>query len=762
MGYIKMRKLFAWFMLFVAMATIVVAVQPTQSYSKIYLDPFYRSVMTAGTPYVYNVSVFPPDGVSGVKSAIVTFKVLITPTVTFNLTVNGQACSNPLFLAHTTYADAGQIEVTFDCSNVITQSGVYSLVLLPTQANTGAITGWLDLTYMNNPVGSTQIFGTEYIAGDYGRIFLQLRDNQGLPENSGSCRIDIYYPAQINSTADVFLDNAPMLYLSGSDGVYYYDVASMPMVEGVYMMTAGCNAELSSSFCYETSGTDSNSPSRNVSVGTYSSSTIALNGYDDFAYTSCSATGGASKQCIAIYDYDLKVHFDNSSMFTDLSLFYMGEASGTALLSFEVFNWSNNSWIPLSNNLTFSGLASAGVTGRNDFVSNTIPSPNDTISTNRIIRIRTTSSLGTVFSQYDNWLNINLKTTTGVVQELKGSGELHISSMYRELTAQHNTLNNSVISTNTTLHSHLDAVNISINDNVDYTREYLYNKSVVDNNSINANIDFTRLNLTAEIDSAESSINNNIFSVNSSLYSRLESLSVQINDALNNLTSQISGVLSAVLNVPLNVWSYSTRNLTYYADMTNYTLIQENQYNYSSRFDAVDSGLYGLNISIGYTPFNVWDYGNRTLTAISQSFVGGTEYSTTETTGKVVARMTDNVGEPVTGGNCTLTVFFNGSIVLNQSPMVEYVGTPEGVYALDFNLSGIAGVYPYAVDCLKSGKNYYMVSSYHIFGNTPEAMANAVWNASVRNLTYYPDVNSSVIAEQVWNSSNKYIYGIII
>ncbi len=293
--------------------------------------------------------------------------------------------------------------------------------------------GDIKINYIDDPVGDMHVFGTEYRPGERARVFLQLKNNQGLQENNGSCILNVYYPNQVNATADPFIIDAPMLFLDGSEGLYFYDIPSLPYFAGVYMMSAGCNAQVSSAFVYFSDGTDPNSPTRTVTMGDYSSSTIVLNSYNDFGYTKCESSSGNPKRCGAVYDFDTSVHFTNTSNVTDLSLYYMGEASTQAEITFYVYNWTSNSWYNLPNNLTFSGQAVAQPTGLNDFISNKIPHENF-IHPNGTIRVWSRSSSGTNFQQYDNWLNINLKTASGVIQDLKGSGEIHVNDWFNNYT----------------------------------------------------------------------------------------------------------------------------------------------------------------------------------------------------------------------------------------------------------------------------------------------------------------------------------------
>ncbi len=189
----------------------------------------------------------------------------------------------------------------------------------------------------------------------------------------------------------------------------------------------------------------------------------------------------------------------------------------------------------------------------------------------------------------------------------------------------------------------------------------------------------------------------------------------------------------------------------------NYFKNQQNYANLVSGLSNISSMLNNINYSVSITPDLVWNFSNRTLTAQQESWIGGTEYSATETTGKVVVRMSDQTGVPVTGGNCTMTTFFNGSILINQTPMTEYVGTPEGVYYVDFNLTGVGGVYPYTVDCLKAGKNYYLLGTYHIFDNT--YTTDLLENINSSLTSYYNNILSYLID---MNTTIYYINGTVV
>ena len=416
-------------MIMVMSMVFVSAVQPTQQFNKIYLNPFYRNAMTSGTNYTYNVTISPPDKISSVTSAIISFDVYITPSVNFSLWVNNQVCNTPSYYISTTYAGSGQSRITFDCSNIINKEGNYQIILKPTLANTGAISGWIDLTYMNNPKGSMEISGTEYSPNDLATMFVQLKDSQGLAINDGTCYIDVWYPSTTNSSHSYTIQDAPMMKAQGDDGIYYYDLVA-PSILGVYMLSAKCSYAYSGGFVYDMSGVETNKPNRTIIQGTYAGDTIFLNDFEDWIYTSCASTGGATKYCEGYFDFDTKIHFSNITNFTNINLFYMGEASSKANMFFQIWNWTSSSWVYLPNNLTFSGLASSVPVGIGDFASNPIPTNyNNTFNSEGIIRIKTITYFGNSFSLYSNCLNIELKNANGEIQDVKGSGEMHITNI---------------------------------------------------------------------------------------------------------------------------------------------------------------------------------------------------------------------------------------------------------------------------------------------------------------------------------------------
>jgi hypothetical protein len=156
--------------------------------------------------------------------------------------------------------------------------------------------------------------------------------------------------------------------------------------------------------------------------------------------------------CSATYDYNTSLIISNLSSVNSASLYYAGESTGTNPLNFSIWNWTSGNWGLLPNSLIFHATANSVPTGVDEYVTNNINNPSDYAS-NGMIRIKLTSLLlnttNSVFTQYDNWLNINLVSSSGTIQQVRGSSEMHVSNPNVIATAVWNytgTVNDNILS----------------------------------------------------------------------------------------------------------------------------------------------------------------------------------------------------------------------------------------------------------------------------------------------------------------------------
>jgi hypothetical protein len=203
----------------------------TQQTQHLLLMPFYVMNGAANTNTTSTLGFNPPDGVNGVQSAIITYEVWMSPTVTFTAWVNGKSCNNPSYTISTIFSGSGNANIHFDCTNTITTAGSYNVTLRST-SNYGSSTGWADIVYTNNPTRNIFVSGTDYAPGDNAKVFTTLVDTGGNAVNSASCFVEMFYP----NSSD-FVTYTPMSFLE--DGIYYYDFTA-PSVTGVYPVEVRC------------------------------------------------------------------------------------------------------------------------------------------------------------------------------------------------------------------------------------------------------------------------------------------------------------------------------------------------------------------------------------------------------------------------------------------------------------------------------------------------------------------------------------------
>lgn len=404
------------FLLLIVSATLALADQ-SQLYSKIYLNPYYLGSTSNGVLYNYTLSVNPPDGLTSVYSATITFQAYLSPSVNFTLLVNNKSCNNANYYVSTTYATAGQGVASFDCSNVINKSGNYS-VQLRMSKDTGAINGWLDLTYTNKRQGVVALSGTEYQVGDAVKTFLQLSEDN-IPITNATCSVNIYYPNNTLWQTSQFL-----VFQNGSNGLYFWQGVA-PNLTGVYMVDAVCQYFYGISWAFAQDSIIYPIPT--TTTGSLVGTGLALNSYQDGAEMTSTASGGKTD---SYFDFNTTgMNLTNTSSV----LYWIGQSLGTQTptLSVQVYNWTSATWKLLPNSIVLSGTGQSFATGQNDqLLTNAFALGGMVNATTNIIRIRVNSTGTATHSIFQNWLSIAfLNPSTQFLDNVRGGGEIHISNL---------------------------------------------------------------------------------------------------------------------------------------------------------------------------------------------------------------------------------------------------------------------------------------------------------------------------------------------
>jgi hypothetical protein len=166
---------------------------------------------------------------------------------------------------------------------------------------------------------------------------------------------------------------------------------------------------------------------------------------------------------------------------------------------------------------------------------------------------------------------------------------------------------------------------------------------------------------------------------------------------------------NAVIFAPQMVWNYTNRNLTYYPNIVNATVI--------GNISAIVS--------------NLQDIANAVTNDSKTVFIGATEYSI-NTTGKIAVRLIKGTSELVTGATCRANILYpNSSFYINNTLMSEF---GEGVYYYNFNVPSVLGVYTYYTNCLKIATNYYGLSTFHV-SNLATNDSMSTINSKLDNIT---------------------------
>jgi hypothetical protein len=395
--------------------------QPQEQTNKIFLNPFYRDSMSGNVNYTYTVNINPPDKISYVSSAIITFDMWINPTRTFTLWVNGKSCNNPSYTISTTYAGSGRAVIYYDCSNIINKAGTYN-VTMRTSGNIGASTSWIDLTYSNKPKGRVDVHGTEYTAGidKTAKNWVQLLNASNQEVNNGLCYISIFTP-----THATYLSNA-LMTSSNDSGIYYYDY-NVPVIPGVYPVIAECYYEASETEFYPTSI----AINRGTAVFTNLDSAFEIDG-NFFRYTENTPNPRRVDLNWTFSAANISACASVSELLlTSINIFVYGTLDSVPNddVTISIFNWTSNTWIDLPNKIA----EGAGYKSVSNVISTNNITKSGFYSATNGVKIRTTDTAltDTANNNFDvDKIFIGCdQLASPEWQDVKGSSEAHITSV---------------------------------------------------------------------------------------------------------------------------------------------------------------------------------------------------------------------------------------------------------------------------------------------------------------------------------------------
>jgi hypothetical protein len=383
---------------------------------------------------------------------------------------------------------------------------------------------------------SIQISGTEYNIGENATVFLQLLDSNKLPINDALCYLTLYYP---NKT--IFLNNANMMYMLSSAGLYYYDMV-VPNSVGVYMVSASCD------FSYNLTYINSSKDSYVVSsfpTTNYGNETVFV-------------VGAASSGAVNITSY---VQFSNLTLNGNVTSAYLflykagGIGSNHIVNLYRVTSEWNESNITWNNQPIVNGyIWDSKVMNANGWYSWNITNLlrgwlNGSYSNYGMYLNFTSPALGTWnFSSFSSREYggeyvpriLVVYESAEFISEIRGSGEIHVSDTLSNLTVNINaTQLNNIFGNLTDIKNYLITINgttFQINQSLYY--DYLtlleainsINSTTAQNLILTASINQSLLDDYISLYNLLSSVNGNVQNLNSSEFQHFQDLYVILKD----------------------------------------------------------------------------------------------------------------------------------------------------------------------------------------------------------------------------------------
>lgn len=700
------------FFLFLILFTNQIMAQQTQQFNKIFLEPFYRNSMDGDVDYTYELQVNPPDKITKVDSAIITFQMWLNPTIEFFLIVNGQQCNTPSYEVHTTYAGAGEGTIFFDCSNVITEAGTYTVVLTPDD-DTGAITGWIDLTYTNSETPITKFFGTEYNYGQDGKVWLQLiTENQTSYIDYAICYLKVYSPDN-----EVYIDNSIMNYLD--EGIYYHDFL-VPQQQGVYPVVSECFYEAEQSF-------ESADAFEGLILKTEENDytyTWLLDG-DKHKLTELKV-GGIARLNYTYTFNDGCWSNQSEELLNGMTVYWYGkwDSAVNDNMIISIYNFTSDSWYDLPNEIIKSGDQQG--------VSNSIELNNFTTaglvnSTNDLVlKFEDSETIENKETKMENdFLYVSCDHLANPTwQEIKGSSELHITSEFN-----YEIINNAILYNRTEGYEGTISINFTVASGTKSLKDeqriiYQLPQDILCSSIVNfteANGTYQSINYISNWD-ASNHFCEVIFFQDLDVFTNYE-FNIKIEDYINR------------------------RNLAHYGD---YSLLDD-MMSTGCMVYAMENNLTPYTIPLTSQPDTDKFYSTCAY-YLDVSYLVNQTYFTIQNLDITSQDDLDNY----IGLSKDYERLINLARGISDTLFEEWTMSDSYAWYVNQNPTQTPTYMQYWGNRTTPYQNYLLLVNNRT-GSKNNLTAEDVWKYAVRNLTYYPvmEINETAIAEEVWSWSGS-------
>jgi hypothetical protein len=380
-------------------------------------------------PYEIPIKFQPTEGVSKILNMEIElqgdFQFVSSATTSVYVKVNGFDC-DPRVWSVPAFNVAGY-KMYFDCTNTMSPTTDMNIILVISsneikQNIVRNVKGKYRITYIDNTDLPSEVarevskpalsfFGTEYNVGENGTMFLQLLETNLNPINNGYCQITAYYPDKT-----YYLNSVPMTFLDR--GIYYRDFKA-PSITGVYILNAYCfysDVEYYFDLPYNLSYDGSklfDSTDQPVNVQNTDCTLFATEGgrYQEYIFNQ-SEIGNI-----------------NLSAITALDLLWVGQNDKTNNY-LQIWNFTSSSWVSVGSSFDQAPTLSKCEDSRG-FTKTLAYGFNNVVSGN-VVKFRFYG--GQTEKIYTDQANIIFHNNGSIVSDIRGSGELHISDRFSNLT----------------------------------------------------------------------------------------------------------------------------------------------------------------------------------------------------------------------------------------------------------------------------------------------------------------------------------------
>ena len=388
--------------------------------------------------YDYAIKFNPPDGISEIVSMVIALKGDFDTNVRLSILLNRNICHPETWktpsIAATTGEKTTNYMIMFDCTDAIRDFKGGEIPLnIKSQGISENLIATYKLTYYNDPKPSevdlseksktlfntVQIFGTEYISGDEGTVFLQLLDSNRNPINDGYCELTTYYPDE-NKTK--WLDNIYMEFLE--NGIYYKDLI-IPSSKGTYIVNAYCfYADVLYEFKLP----------YNVSYDPTSTLIDQSNVPYNVKDTDCVAFKTENGNWQEYIFNNMEIGNINLLTITSLDLIWVGANDKSGGNYLQAWNFTSSSWKNIGSDFD----KSAGMTQcmDNRGIKRTITDNFDDFVNGNVMRFRMWEN--TKGKIYTDEATIIFHNNGSIITDIRGSAEIHVSDALANLSVNIN------------------------------------------------------------------------------------------------------------------------------------------------------------------------------------------------------------------------------------------------------------------------------------------------------------------------------------